>query len=735
MYYYSDDASTATRKPTRQPTRAPSHLPTQAYAYNVYGLSDCSVTETEFKVVLFDSMCDGWEHNYLTFDKGVTRITFDEKGLCNVTKSVCLADGTYQPYACGGDYPSEISWVWVLSDPARGDSAFDSRTGSAGVSCGARFSGKIKEKVEAVKKNPHREPGRRRLENADLHESRQLFGSIAPTVTPAPTVPNIVPISSPSFEPTPRPTQEPTSKPTHPPTLRPTHSPVFAPTSEPSPAPTFRPSPRPTATPKPSNVPTSEPTAQPTVSSKPSAQPTPPPSQLPTLKPTPPPTQTPTPKPTNPTQMPTPAPTFNKQYDLGLRQYVLFKYYSVMDPIECASVNGSEYCWVQGNAGERGKETQYLGAYLFPVIQHYNKECYNCSSKAAKNLKECNEIDLEILFYFNPNLVSTPHFVHTFNASYVEERRKYNFENTGLKGAIYMNFYGGVKYLNDLFYELPTTHCAKPIKISKGAATKNKNFCGSDYQKGLLTSSKKTTRKAALKNYCAQTPIEPQETYFTCKNSVATNIATGIAQASGQAAIVAALLAAAIVFLATKGCGLPQIELKGKGKKVKAKGMGAVMLVIKDKCMEAQTKKPISLREVFDVLDTDGDGTLTREEVSMGAKSLGLTNMQAMRLFDALDTNRSGFLSLEETTPKPKLTLENLAYVMMEQRIKAQAEVAELRAQVAQLEALSVESSNLKAAQLAAAAGEGASKSASSKPRVKVIFPSDKRSDPLGSTL
>ena len=27
-----------------------------------------------------------------------------------------------------------------------------------------------------------------------------------------------------------------------------------------------------------------------------------------------------------------------------------------MDPIECAKVNGSQYCWVQGNAGEKGTE-------------------------------------------------------------------------------------------------------------------------------------------------------------------------------------------------------------------------------------------------------------------------------------------------------------------------------------------------------------------------------------------
>ena len=47
-----------------------------------------------------------------------------------------------------------------------------------------------------------------------------------------------------------------------------------------------------------------------------------------------------------------------------------------MDPIECALVNGSDYCWVQGSAGEKGTETAYFGAYLFPIIQHYDKATF-----------------------------------------------------------------------------------------------------------------------------------------------------------------------------------------------------------------------------------------------------------------------------------------------------------------------------------------------------------------------
>ena len=34
----------------------------------------------------------------------------------------------------------------------------------------------------------------------------------------------------------------------------------------------------------------------------------------------------------------------------------LHRYWDVMDPIECAKVNSSHYCWVTGNAGEKGSE-------------------------------------------------------------------------------------------------------------------------------------------------------------------------------------------------------------------------------------------------------------------------------------------------------------------------------------------------------------------------------------------
>jgi hypothetical protein len=105
-----------------------------------------------------------------------------------------------------------------------------------------------------------------------------------------------------------------------------------------------------------------------------------------------------------------------------------FKYYDEMDPIECAFVNGSQYCWVVANANERGTEDEYYGAYLFPIIQHHDEACYVCSSISSNNPDACNDVNLEILMFFNPKMVSQPHFVPTNNASYYKDRLKYDLD-------------------------------------------------------------------------------------------------------------------------------------------------------------------------------------------------------------------------------------------------------------------------------------------------------------------
>jgi hypothetical protein len=68
----------------------------------------------------------------------VARVTMEE-GSMEIAQ-VCLPDGEYKPYACGGKYPSEVSWTW-----AAGTKVF---SGTAGVSCSNKLSGGVVYKVE-----------------------------------------------------------------------------------------------------------------------------------------------------------------------------------------------------------------------------------------------------------------------------------------------------------------------------------------------------------------------------------------------------------------------------------------------------------------------------------------------------------------------------------------------------------------------------------------------------------
>jgi hypothetical protein len=69
------------------------------------------------------------------------------------------------------------------------------------------------------------------------------------------------------------------------------------------------------------------------------------------------------------------------------------------------------------------------------------------------------------------------------------------------------------------------------------------------------------------------------------------------------------------------------------------------------------------------------------------ADKLGLTRMRAEEMFDLLDTNKSGTLTITELKLKPKLTLENLAYVVMENRHTAEEKFAQLEKENADLKA------------------------------------------------
>ena len=280
-----------------------------------------------------------------------------------------------------------------------------------------------------------------------------------------------------------------------------------------------------------------------------------------------------------------------------------------------------------------------------------------------------------MLLFFDPKLVSVPHFVTTYNASWRDERRPYTMYNSGLDGALYLNFYGGIDYLNELYYQMPDTHCTKPIRLAKGAKTKNAQACGTKYQTSLINSKKKTTRKAAKKSYCYNTPLPATEVYYQCRYGTNTCISKAIAEASGQAAIIAALLGMIVTTFAQLFMGLPKVEHGEKQKGLKAKGWGAKALMIAKKCtgtakndveMELELTDlgkgaNLTKEQILELLDANGDGELSRDEVGQGASKLGLTMSQAVRLFDKLDADGSGTLTMEKEATRLELTLPALA--------------------------------------------------------------------------
>jgi len=480
-----------------------------SYYGSYYGGSSC----TPLTVHMYDSSCDGWEGNILRFDKD-TELTLEEG--CNGTATVCLKDGTYKPYACGGYYPSEVTWkVKMTEDDDAGGTFTYLEEGYASVKCDTtkatwELCGQVEIKLDNFRRrlapqDEEEEVGggvpteedeasaaAKRATDLDAEKRRRaLYDRVGITDAPGPAGGGLrgraLPATMGKKGPTPTSDEE-----------------IVARRRE-------------------------------------------------LLQAAP----TPVPIP------PTPSPTVQSAYTLGLKEYVLYKYYEVMDPIECAYVNHSQYCWVTGSAGTKGTESEPLGAYLFPIIQHYDKDCYNCTKgKASKNKKSCNEVDLEYIMYFDPKLVFMPHFVHTFNATWREVRRPYNMDNAGLDGAIYMNFYGGVNFLNDLFYPLPNTHCVKPIGLAKGVKTKNAEACGTKYQQSLLHSKKKKIRKAAEKSYCQNPPLSPQELFYECWYGDQPCVSAGLAEAAAQTQIVATILGALVVLIGTMFMGLPKVKDK-----------------------------------------------------------------------------------------------------------------------------------------------------------------------------
>lgn len=135
------------------------------------------------------------------------------------------------------------------------------------------------------------------------------------------------------------------------------------------------------------------------------------------------------------------------------------------------------------------------------------------------------------------------------------------FENYKI---IVRNFYGGVDFLNENFYELPDTHCTKPIELAK-TPVKNSNFCGSAFQQKQLESKSKTTRRKARNTYCAATPVDPEQVFYSCKYSPQECVSTGFAEAGGQVGALSGFILILFGVLSASVFGIPKFTRKGGG--------------------------------------------------------------------------------------------------------------------------------------------------------------------------
>lgn len=79
-----------------------------------------------------------------------------------------------------------------------------------------------------------------------------------------------------------------------------------------------------------------------------------------------------------------------------------------------------------------------------------------------------------------------------------------------------------------------------------------------------------------------------------------------------------------------------------------AAAANAAILNAKQNASEGHNNHKYSAAELFAILDTNMDGTLSRDEVIAGANTLGLTVEEAGALFDDLDADGDGSLVLAE---------------------------------------------------------------------------------------
>jgi len=272
----------------------------------------------------------------------------------------------------------------------------------------------------------------------------------------------------------------------------------------------------------------------------------------------------------------------------NLEEYVLFKYRDRMDPIGCATIDSTDYCWV--SAGRSVTENNgATGAYFFPTMQPYFADCDGCPSTAddvvfsysfttdddfpytSEETEYCStDVDIAYLMYFNPKHPTVPHYLERPG----NDRPSYNVlsgYNEGVFGLIYMNLYGQIEFLNDNYYPFKDLHCQEPIgMISAGSKSLQ---CGSDLQVSLMEMAlrAKGPNQPAEIVFCAAPPVKPQEQYYRCRNSAYTCFSGAVASASGQVGVAILIMSFFIVFIAQKCLGVPSpVEVLLAGRKVRS---------------------------------------------------------------------------------------------------------------------------------------------------------------------
>jgi hypothetical protein len=210
--------------------------------------------------------------------------------------------------------------------------------------------------------------------------------------------------------------------------------------------------------------------------------------------------------------------TFPYNHNLYPMVFRKFKDQMAMAPVWCTPKNETKgsFCWInQGQYDDKG-------AFLFPLIQHYDRDCDECQSwdtsttAGAASQKayddKCNKIDTEYVLGFNYGAPDKPYYAqfnYTNNVGYnMATVTKKDMMKSGFSGYININLWNqgdgktpsgykggnyGNTFLNGNFYPVPNTHCTTPLSMAISTSN-NQQACGTS---------------AAKAKYCNAPPRSP----------------------------------------------------------------------------------------------------------------------------------------------------------------------------------------------------------------------------------